>query len=40
MESFGNVSVNKSGYYVLAILLGLLKDHSVINQRNKLDTMC
>ena len=32
LGSFGNVPANKSGYYALTIILGLLFDHSIIKQ--------
>ena len=38
--SFGNGPVNKIIHYVLAILLGLLWDHSTTIQFKKTDTVC
>ena len=38
--SIGNVPVNKSRYYVLHIIPGILWDHSVTKQWIKPDTTC
>ena len=38
--SFGNVPVTKNRHFVLDVLLVLLRDHYIMNQWIKLDTMC
>ena len=38
--SFVNGLVNEIRHYVLDVLLGILRDHSVYNQWIKEDTMC
>ena len=40
LGSFGNGQVNKIRQYVLDIILGLLRDHSVKTQRIKAYTIC
>ena len=40
LGSFGNVPVNKSRHYVLAILLGLLRDDYETKKWINVDTMC
>ena len=40
LGSFKNGSVIKIKHCVLPILIGLLRENSIINQSIKLDTMC